>query len=95
AASCACTVAATAGCGTSTPRPPSGRAVFASECSVCHSLNGRYDPRRQGGDLRDLHATRAELLQFAIEMPAPDRPLSRGQLAAVVAYIYRVERGRG
>ena len=83
---------ALAGCGGSgAARPPPGQVVFARACSACHSLSGTNDPRRQGGDLLDFHASRTQMTQLASEMPVR-HPLSRPDLAAVVRYVIGVER---
>ena len=82
---------AAAGCGTSAPSQPSGRVLFAQACQACHSLTGHQSPSQQGGDLRGVRLSRPVALQFAREMPVR-RPLSRGQLAAVVDYIALVQR---
>lgn len=79
--------------GRSSP-PPSGRAVFAGECSTCHTLSGRYDPSRQGGDLLRFRARRSQLRQFVREMPVR-RPLTEAQLQAVVSYVMAAERRAG
>ena len=57
---------------------------------MCHSLNGRQVPRRQGGDLLALHMTRAEMLEFVREMPVPRR-LSSAQVGTVADYVRAVE----
>ncbi len=83
---------AVAGCGGSGGhRVESGKAVFSSECGVCHSLSGRRSPRQEGDDLSGLRMPRGILLQFAAEMPVP-HPLTRADLNAVVRYILTVER---
>jgi mono/diheme cytochrome c family protein len=88
----ALTAAGLTGCGgAARPRTDSGRAVFAQACSACHSLSGREDPRRQGGDLLAFHSDRAALVELAREMPVR-RPLSASQLRAVVDYVMTVER---
>jgi len=83
-------VAALCGCGGS-HLTPSGRAVFVTSCNACHSLTGINTPRQQGGDLLDLHLSRAVLLQFAREMPVRHQ-LSQAELGAVVSYILAVQR---
>lgn len=85
-----------AGCGggggrSARPPAPSGRAVFATSCSACHSLSGRYKAGLMGGDLLRLHASRAQLTQFAAEMPVHPA-LSASRLRAVVSYVLDVER---
>jgi len=80
-----------AGCGRHPVPTAGGAAVFAGSCSSCHSLIGNESLRRQGGDLLGYHFTRAELLEFAGEMPAR-KPLSAPQLAAVVDYVLQAER---
>ena len=71
---------------------PSGQALFTQACGACHTLTGHNDPRHQGGDLRGFHATRAQFLQLASEMPIR-RPLSRAELQAVVRFAMAVEAG--
>lgn len=72
---------------------PAGQALFAQDCSVCHSLTGRQSPRRQGGDLLHLHIDRMAMLEFTREMPVRHR-LSSVQLSAVADYVLAVERGK-
>jgi mono/diheme cytochrome c family protein len=81
---------AVGGCGETGARP-SGKALFALDCGVCHSLTGLQSARRQGGDLLDLHAGREEMLEFVREM-AVRHPLSAIQLHAVAGYVLTVER---
>jgi mono/diheme cytochrome c family protein len=71
----------------------SGPALFSQACGACHTLSGHNDARHQGGDLKGFHASRAQLLQLAGEMPAR-RPLSRSELQSVVAFVMSVEAGR-
>ncbi len=81
------------GCGAGRAAPEgssSGRELFARSCSGCHTLAGVDDPRRQGGDLLDFHARRAQLRQLAAEMPVWP-PLRDAQLNAVVDYVMAVE----
>ena len=66
--------------------------MFAHNCSGCHSLVGNESLHRQGGDLLRYHFSRADLLEFAREMPLR-KPLSARELAAVVDYILLAERG--
>jgi mono/diheme cytochrome c family protein len=73
--------------------PTSGQALFTQACGACHTLTGHDDPRHQGGDLRDFHATRVQFLQLAGEMPVR-RPLTSAQLQSVVAFVMAVEAGR-
>ena len=82
------------GCGSRQPHPAavSGRVVFTEHCSVCHSLSGIDNPRLQGGDLLGFHARRSEVVQFVREMPVVHRPLTHGELQAVVAYVMAAER---
>ena len=83
---------ALAGCGaTGVASRPAGKALFAQDCSACHSLSGRASPRQQGGDLLGFHASRAVMTQFAGEMPVRVR-LSPSQLQAVADYVLAVER---
>jgi mono/diheme cytochrome c family protein len=80
------------GCGGSShPQRVSGRALFATDCSHCHSLVGTESPTRQGGDLLAYRLRRSELTEFVREMPLR-RPLSHTQLAAVVSYVLREQR---
>jgi mono/diheme cytochrome c family protein len=81
-----------AGCGaTGAGRQPAGKALFAQDCSACHSLSGRESPRRQGGDLLGARLSPEVMLQFAREMPVR-RPLSSVELRAVAGYVVWVER---
>jgi len=81
-----------AGCGAaSTARGPTGRALFAQDCSACHSLSGRESPRRQGGDLLGARLSPGVMLEFVREMPVR-RPLSPADLAAVTDYVLSVQR---
>ncbi len=74
----------------------SAKTVFAEHCSVCHSLNGRNNPRQQGGDLLGFRAGRAQMVQFVQEMPVIHRPLTSAELQAVVDYVIAAEqRARG
>ena len=83
------------GCGSvSRPRSASGKALFAADCSACHSLIGSESLRRQGGDLLGYRFSRRDLLEFAREMPVR-RPLSPAQLAAIVGYVSGRERSAG
>ncbi len=68
----------------------SGRALFAQACGACHTLSGHNDARHQGGDLLAFRASRVQFVQLASEMPVR-RPLSRGQLQAVVRFVRAVE----
>ncbi len=80
------------GCGGSgTARHSSGRALFAEDCSGCHSLSGIESPKRQGGDLLGVHLSPAITLQFTREMPVPRR-LNQAELTAVADYVVAVER---
>jgi mono/diheme cytochrome c family protein len=86
--------AALAGCGTAGGGEPSaGQALFAQDCSSCHSLSGRQAPRRQGGDLVGLHVGREAMLQFVREMPVSHR-LSPAEVRAVAGYVLAVEHSR-
>jgi mono/diheme cytochrome c family protein len=82
------------GCGASGQRTASGRALFAGDCSNCHSLIGDESLRRHGGDLLGHRFSRPDLLEFAREMPV-HRPLSPAQLAAIVDYVFGRERSAG
>jgi mono/diheme cytochrome c family protein len=70
---------------------PSGKALFAQDCSVCHSLTGVESPRRQGGDLLHPDFSRTVMIQFARQMPVRE-PLSHAELARVADYVVSVER---
>ena len=89
------TSVAVAGCGGgSGPSEALGAAVFARNCSACHSLIGNESLHRQGGDLVGYRLRRQELLEFAREMPAR-RPLTSSQLEGVVDYVLAIQqRGR-
>jgi mono/diheme cytochrome c family protein len=83
-------IAATlAGCGAS---GPSGKALFAEDCSSCHSLSGVQSPRRQGGDLLGAHFSSAVMLQFTRVMPTRRR-LTPVELRTVAEYVVSVQRG--
>jgi len=83
---------ALAGCGSSGEAPVrSGAQVFASQCSVCHSLAGNESEHKLGGDLRGYRFSRATLQSFTREMPVRHR-LSAAELRAVVDYVLRAER---
>jgi mono/diheme cytochrome c family protein len=72
----------------------SGRQLFATDCSHCHSLTGHDSPSRQGGDLLNARFSRAVMLEFAREMPVR-HPLTEAELRAVSDYVVAVERGGG
>jgi mono/diheme cytochrome c family protein len=83
------------GCGgTSRPRPASGKALFAEDCSACHSLIGNESLHRQGGDLLGYRFSRRDLLEFTREMPVR-HPLNPAQLAAIVGYVSAKEGSAG
>jgi mono/diheme cytochrome c family protein len=79
------------GCGSTGAHQSPGRALFAEDCSVCHSLSGAQSPRRQGGDLLALHVSRQAMLQFVGEMPVRRR-LAPSQVRTVADYVLTVER---
>jgi mono/diheme cytochrome c family protein len=81
------------GCGGSGAAPATrdGKALFARNCSVCHSLTGVESPKRQGGDLLHGRFTREVMLQFTREMPLRHR-LSQAELRTVADYVVAVER---
>jgi len=86
-------VTALAGCGGSgSAGGPSGKGLFARDCSACHSLTGLESPRRQGGDLLHADFSHAVMIQFAREMPVR-KPLSRAELQRVADYVISIERG--
>ncbi|MBV8220246.1 MAG: cytochrome c [Solirubrobacterales bacterium] len=79
------------GCGSSAGQPrATGRALFAEDCAVCHSLTGHASPRQQGGDLLGFQMTRAQMLEFVREMPVP-HPLSSDQQETVADYVRSAE----
>jgi mono/diheme cytochrome c family protein len=82
-----------AGCGSGTAASHlDGRALFAQDCQVCHSLTGHPSPGQQGGDLLGLRMSRTAMLEFVEEMPVR-RPLSPAELAAVADYVRAAEAG--
>ena len=87
-AACAA-LAACGGSGRPLAATPAG--LFHQACGLCHSLDGRPSPTRQGGDLLGYRFGRVALLQFAREMPVRRR-LDAGQLASVVDYVAGAER---
>ncbi len=62
-----------------------GRAIFASQCSSCHTLAGR-ESGAIGGDLVLGHLKEKDVASFARVMPTA-RPLSQTAAAAVASYI--------
>ncbi len=82
---------AVAGCGASTPPATSGSALFKTHCATCHSISGTSAPHQQGGDLKNLHLPRVELLQLTAEMPAIHGRMTARELRAVVSYLQRIE----
>ena len=92
-ASCAFLTACGSGGSQEHAAAPAGAALFTQACGACHTLTGHNDPRHQGGDLRDFRASRAQLTQFAAEMPVR-RALTRQQLASVVAFVMSAEARR-
>lgn len=70
----------------------SGAEVFTRDCLYCHSLSGHNAPSQQGGDLRDLHTSRRQMVELTAEMPRLHGPLTPAQLNAVVEYVMAVER---
>jgi mono/diheme cytochrome c family protein len=91
------TSVAVAGCGGggSLSQTREGAAVFARNCSACHSLIGNESRHRQGGDLVGYRLSRQELLEFTREMPTRG-PLTSSQLEMVVDYVLEIQqRGRG
>jgi mono/diheme cytochrome c family protein len=89
------TSVALAGCGGGGSSPQTREAaVFAGNCSACHSLIGNESRHTQGGDLVGYRLSRRELLEFTREMPTR-RPLTSSQLDGVVDYVLKIqERGR-
>jgi mono/diheme cytochrome c family protein len=69
---------------------PEGRAVFASSCSGCHTVDGG-STRTPGGDLTGYRLTAAEVASFAAVMPVHPR-LSAAEIRAVAAYVASRER---
>lgn len=83
------------GCGSASRlSPASGKALFAEDCSACHSLIGKESLRRQGGDLLGYRFNRQDLREFAREMPVR-RPLRPAQLEAIVDYVFGKEVSAG
>ena len=84
---------AVAGCGGggSSSQTREAAAVFARNCSACHSLIGNESRHRQGGDLVGYRLSRRELLEFTREMPTR-RPLTSSQLERVVDYVLAFQR---
>jgi len=68
-------------------------ALFARDCSACHSVIGNESRHRQGGDLVGYRFSRRELLEFSREMPTR-RPLTSAQLNMVVEYVLDIEQRR-
>ncbi|MBV8479100.1 MAG: cytochrome c [Actinobacteria bacterium] len=62
----------------------SGKAVFASSCSGCHTLTG-HDTEARGGDLAIAKLSAADIESFVRVMPVHLRP---AQEAAVAAYVH-------
>jgi mono/diheme cytochrome c family protein len=83
---------AVAGCGATGPGPNTGSALFKTHCETCHSISGHSAPRQQGGDLKNLHLPRVELVQLTAEMPPIHGRLSAREVRAVVEYLQAVER---
>ncbi len=83
-----------AGCGgePSAGSPPGGQAIFARECSSCHTLTGR-EHGTVGGDLARTGLSAAAIASFAKVMPVPT-PLSRAEASAVAEYVHARERTR-
>lgn len=80
-----------AGCGSPPSQPgATGRALFAEDCAVCHSLTGHASPGQQGGDLLGFQMTRSQMLEFVREMPLPHR-LSSTQQETVAGYVRAAE----
>jgi mono/diheme cytochrome c family protein len=77
-------------CGSNGSPRSAGQALFAQDCSVCHTLSGQQSPSRQGGDLLALHVGREAMLQFVREMPVRHR-LRRVQLRIVADYVLTAE----
>jgi mono/diheme cytochrome c family protein len=79
------------GCGSGAASPKvDGRALFAENCAVCHSLTGRSSPRQQGGDLLGFRMSEQQMLEFVREMPVR-HPLSSTQQRAVADYVRALE----
>ncbi len=86
---------AACGAGGSQPGPSaiSGPAVFARECSVCHTLgvdSGGREP--VGGSLRGYGLSAAQVERLTRVMPVA-HPLSDAELRAVSSYVAAVEHG--
>jgi mono/diheme cytochrome c family protein len=81
------------GGGGGTASQTKAQALFASDCSACHSLIGNESRPRQGGDLVGYRFSRSQLLEFTREMPTR-RPLSSSELHTLVDYVLGVEQHR-
>jgi mono/diheme cytochrome c family protein len=80
-----------AGCGSGAASPTvDGRALFAENCAMCHSLTGRSSPRQQGGDLLGFRMSENEMLEFVREMPVR-HPLSSTQQRAIADFVRALE----
>ena len=69
--------------------PANGATVFAHNCQSCHTLIGNESAHKQGGDLLGYKMSRAQILTQTREMPT--RPLTAGELNAVVDYVLHAE----
>jgi mono/diheme cytochrome c family protein len=69
----------------------SGRSIFRSSCSGCHTLSGSGARRTPGGDLLPYRMSRAQMIDFVSEMPVP-RALSGDQVRTVSDYVLGLER---
>lgn len=65
----------------------SGKAVFASGCSGCHTLTG-HDTQVPGGDLAMATLSVADIESFVRVMPVR---ITRAEVAAVAAYVRGAE----
>lgn len=86
-----------AACGTrerpSRPSALSGPAVFARDCSACHTLGAETGGQEPvGGSLRGYGLSAAQVERLTRVMPVA-HPLSAADLRAVSAYIVAVEHG--
>ena len=65
-----------------------GSAIYTRSCAGCHTLSGR-EGRAVGGDLVRAHLSVADLVSFALVMPAR-RPLSHADAVAVAQFVHAV-----
>jgi mono/diheme cytochrome c family protein len=69
---------------------PSGRTIFARECSGCHTLAAETRGRLSGGSLRDYRLTVRQIESFVRVMPVRRRLTAR-EVVAVSEYVAQRE----